>query len=147
MENYDSEHATLAQHKAYVEELKEHFPKYEEVFTFDTDNLTVDERELLLLEAEVFHDKQCERNRIYYAKNKEYYRAKAEAFRKANPEKHAAYRKKYIEDHPEYYKIKVECELCKGMYLRPRLKNHIGTRKHINAIKDLKVKENAHRLE
>jgi excinuclease UvrABC ATPase subunit len=140
----DTSKLTLAQRKKYVEELeKEPRLKLSDIYTFDTENLSKDEKDLLILESEVFFEEQKRQNHKYYIENKDYFIRKKKEFNEKYPEKVREYQRNYVKTRDDYYKDKNVCNVCGGDYVLARLKKHLGTLKHIKALKNLKVKEPA----
>jgi len=121
--------------------------KLEDIFTFDLDNLTKEERDLLLLDSEIFEEEVRRRNHNYYMKNQEYYKIKRKEFYDKNPEKIKQYNRDYMKSRPDFYKEHIPCKVCDGFYVRCRLRQHLATKKHIEGLKKIKVKEDAKFIE
>lgn len=117
------------------------------LYKFDLNNLTKQERDLLLLEAEVFNDNINEYRRNYYAKNRDYLLQKKREYVEKNREQLNQYYKDYRINHPEIYKDKIECKICQKMFAPCRVNQHNSTKHHIMKLKTIKIKEEARRLE
>lgn len=140
----DTSKLTLNQRKKYVEELeKEPRIKWSDVYSFDINNLSKEEHELLVLESEVYQEARKRHNHNYYITHKEYFLKKKIEYYGNNPEKYNEYQRRYRESRPDFFKDKITCDVCQGTYVMCRLKDHLGTAKHIRALKQLKVKEPA----
>ena len=116
---------------------------YSKLFEFDIDNLTKDERELLILEADCYRDRMLESQRKWKEKNPDYH---TDYYHK-NQQKMNEYSNNYKNAHPEIYINKNVCTVCGGSFVIYRKRVHISSKKHINALKNIKIVEESRFVE